>query len=133
MKRLLNTVKIQLQTMWRAAPVATALLILCLIAGGVFATRTITEAVYWANPDHRNQPLAGWMTPRYVAHSWRIPRPDMMDIMRSAAPDLDLENGPKSLGDIAAEHDLALNELLQRIDTGLSAYQNEHPAGDAGQ
>ncbi|WP_259777356.1 hypothetical protein [Aliiroseovarius crassostreae] len=133
MKRLLNTVKIQLQTMWRAAPVATALMILCLIAGGVFATRTISEAVYWNNPDHHNQPLAGWMTPRYVAHSWRIPRPDMMDIMQSAVPGLDLENGPRSLSDIAAKHNLALNELLQRIDTGLSVYQSEHPAGDAGQ
>ena len=29
--------------------------------------------VYWSDPAHRNQNIAGWMTPRYVGHSWQVP------------------------------------------------------------
>jgi hypothetical protein len=35
------------------------------------AVRTVRSAVYWSH--HRDEPIHGWMTVRYVAHSYRVP------------------------------------------------------------
>jgi hypothetical protein len=36
-----------------------------------FGMRAILFGLYWS--DHRDEALAGWMTPRYVAMSWDVP------------------------------------------------------------
>ena len=38
---------------------------------GLHAVRTVRTAVYWSH--HRDEPIHGWMTVRYVAHSYRVP------------------------------------------------------------
>jgi hypothetical protein len=39
---------------------------------GLHAVRTIRHAVYWHH--HQDEPIQGWMTVGYVAHSYRVPR-----------------------------------------------------------
>ena len=39
-----------------------------------FAARFIFFVQYWNDPAHREQPLEGWMTLGYIAHSYQIPR-----------------------------------------------------------
>lgn len=38
----------------------------------VFAVRTVVFSIYWGDPDHQNQALALWMTPQYVAYSYKL-------------------------------------------------------------
>jgi hypothetical protein len=38
---------------------------------GLHAARTINAALYWRN--HRDEPIRGWMTVGYVAHSYHVP------------------------------------------------------------
>jgi hypothetical protein len=37
----------------------------------LFAARTVRQALYWHN--HRDEPIHGWMTVGYVAHSYHVP------------------------------------------------------------
>jgi len=71
---------------WLAAPVATAVLALALVACLFFGART---ALFWyGGPPHavREQPVAAWMTPRYVARSWRIPPEVIIDGLIAPLP-----------------------------------------------
>lgn len=43
----------------------------------VFFFKLIATTVYWADVRHVDQPIAGWMTPRYVSKSWNVP-PDIV-------------------------------------------------------
>jgi len=45
------------------------LLVLCFT--GLHAVRTARDASYWRH--HRDEPIRGWMTVGYVAHSYRVP------------------------------------------------------------
>ncbi len=69
------------------------------------------------NPDHQDQALAGWMTPRYVMRSYQLP-PDAI----GPALFLVKDTTPRriSLDAIAAENDLTLDDLQIRID-GVAA------------
>ncbi|MDT7541385.1 MAG: hypothetical protein QOE33_1289 [Acidobacteriota bacterium] len=47
------------------------LFVLVLGATGIHTTRTIRRALYWR--EHRDEPISGWMTVGYVAHSYHVP------------------------------------------------------------
>ena len=38
---------------------------------GFYAVRTVHKAIYWHY--HQDEPIRGWMTVGYVAHSYRVP------------------------------------------------------------
>ncbi len=38
---------------------------------GLHAVRTIRDAIYWQY--HQDEPIHGWMTAGYVAHSYHVP------------------------------------------------------------
>jgi hypothetical protein len=48
------------------------LVLLSIIAGGLFLVRGVSQAIYWADPAHHEQPLEGWMTLGYVARSFDV-------------------------------------------------------------
>jgi hypothetical protein len=48
-----------------------ALFVLVLGATVVHTTRTVRRAAYWR--EHRDEPIRGWMTVGYVAHSYHVP------------------------------------------------------------
>ena len=86
----------------------------CCGSGGdeFFAVRLLIFTIYWSSPAHQNQPLEGWMTPRYVAHSYDIPP----ELVRDA---LNLEPGVRkrqTLSEIARNSGLTLQEMGQRIN-----------------
>ncbi|MFW2543550.1 hypothetical protein ACN2XU_12965 [Primorskyibacter sp. 2E107] len=58
---------------YKKQPVLTLLFAVALLASVFFGGRLIVHSVFWANPAHRDQTIAGWMTPGYVAHSWQVP------------------------------------------------------------
>lgn len=85
-----------------------------------FAINAIAAAIYWNDPRHQDQDLAGWMTPRYVAQSYNIP-PEVF------APALFFEPGDpprrRRLEDIAADNGVTLEDLQTRIDEATAAFR----------
>lgn len=85
-----------------------------------FAIRTVTMAVYWSDERHLDQPLAGWMTPRYVSRSWDLP-PDIV----AGALQLDRTEKPgrQTLADIARDRGVPLDALIAALKTAIRAHR----------
>jgi hypothetical protein len=93
----------------------TVALALCLF----FAAQASLRAWHW----HRleaERPLAGWMTPRYVAHSWRVPREVMQEALGELPPP---GRGRPTLRRIAADQGVPLEDLVGRIEAAVVAYR----------
>jgi len=65
------------------------------------------------------QPVASWMTPRYVALSWDVPREAMMEILGLEPPG----PGRRTLADIAAEKGISVEEYITLIKAGIAAFR----------
>lgn len=92
---------------------------LALIAMLFFATRFAVHWVYWNDPLHQNQPIAGWMTPGYIAQSYGVE----IDVIRAA---LDLtEDSPRRvpLDEIAQQHGLTRADLVAEIEAAIAAFR----------
>jgi hypothetical protein len=50
-----------------------------------FLVRTVTFAIYWADPARQDQGIEGWMPLRYVARSWDVP-PEVLGEALGLAP-----------------------------------------------
>ena len=110
--------------LWSAAPLATLVLALALVGAGVFGGRTVAAWLYWRDPARQEQPIAGWMTPRYIAHSWDVPR----EVMETALGDLGpLSGGPRPLARLAADQGVPLEVLITRLETAIAVYRAEAP------
>lgn len=82
-----------------------------------FAMRMAVSAIYWSDPAHRDQPVAAWMTPRYIAHSHRLP-PDLL----GAVLKIDPENPPRrmTLKEIAAERGVPVQDLIDALEAAIA-------------
>jgi hypothetical protein len=112
-----------LRRMWAAAPVATVVLVVALAASAVFGVRTVSNWVYWNDPEHIDQPIAGWMTPHYVAHSWDVPRPVMIGALDMG----DKDPKGRNLKRLAEAQGISLDELISRIEAAIKAHRASAP------
>jgi hypothetical protein len=62
-----------IRQLWQHYHKALIAFAIAVVAVLYFGFQTLTHALYWNYPAHRDQALAGWMTPRYVANSYAIP------------------------------------------------------------
>ena len=94
---------------------------------GFYAYRTIERAAYWRA--HRDQPLAGWMTVGYIAHSYHVPPPVLYDA-------LDLEPKPprdrRSLSQIAKEQNRSFEEIKTELEKVIADFRIENAAPETG-
>ena len=107
----------RLLAIWRRHPALMTGFVAALVLTLFFSARMMMFSIYWSNPMHRDQTLAGWMTPRYVAHSWRVDP----DLMRAAIGPVQNPDRRRNLADIAAEQGIPLADLIARIQTAISA------------
>lgn len=105
---------------WRRHPVLLTLFPAAFVLTLWFAARSLMFALYWADPAHQDQAIAGWMTPRYVSHSWEIPR----DVMLAAIGEEPVVmGGHPTLDRIAAAEGIPVAELIRRIETAIADYR----------
>jgi hypothetical protein len=91
----------------------------------VFAGRAAVLAVYWTQ--HRDEAIAGWMTPGYIAHSWQLP-PEVM----AGALGLSREDGEGrrlTLAEIAADRGVPVATLAAGVEAAIAAYRAGEEAG----
>ena len=84
-----------------------------------FAGRAAVFAVYWSQ--HRDEAIAGWMTPGYIAHSWQLP-PEVM----AGALGLSREDGEGrrlTLSEIAAERGVPVATLAAAIEAAIEDFR----------
>ena len=84
-----------------------------------FAARSVAALVYWSDPAHRDQPIEGWMTPRYVVQSWQLP-PEVMTEILNAGP---MPDRRRTLGEIAEDQGITLHDLATRITAATDAHR----------
>lgn len=113
-----------IKRLWQTHRLAAIAFVVALSALGYFAVKTISSTIYWMDPAHQDQTLAGWMTPRYVAQSYKLPP----EVLNRA---LFLADGPprrRSIDTIAAENGLTLEQLQVRIDAAAAQWRAEREA-----
>jgi len=121
---MIAKLKRRLLRLWTVAPVATVLLALALAATVLFGTRS---ALLWADRHdriQREQPVAAWMTPGYVAHSWHLPREAVIEALA-----LDPKDGPprETLSDLAKERGVPVESLITSLETAIAEHRAAHP------
>ena len=110
----------RIKDIWAHHKLAIVALLVVVTLAGVFGVRSVSQMVYWSNPDKLDQPLQGWMTPRYVGRSYDVP-PEVVQ----RAFDLERPTIPRriSLDTIAAEQEVSLSELQQRLDEAVAEFR----------
>ncbi|MBE0412655.1 hypothetical protein [Yoonia sp.] len=95
-----------------------SLLVLALIGMVFFGVRLGMMAGIWHRPATRQDPIAGWMTPRYVSRTWQVP-PEIV----AAALDIDGSGRRVTLAELAAEQGTDLDTLIQNLTAAVITYQ----------
>ena len=108
-----------LRRIWAVAPIATVILGGAVVIGLFFAIRLVAFWIYWADPAHRDQAIAPWMTPGYIAHSWGVPREVAFEALSLPPP----AGGPQSLDDLAAARGVSVEDLAQDLQTAIDAFR----------
>ena len=107
-----------IKRLWRDHKLLLLAFLLAATLTIIFAARMVIFSVYWASPDHKNQLLEGWMTPRYIAHSYRLERGDVRRILGfDPAPD-----SHQRLEDLIKDQSVTM-EYLQGLMDGYVATQ----------
>jgi hypothetical protein len=112
----------RLRFLWARHRLGLIAFVIVLGVLGFFAFRTITSTLYWMDPVHRDQTLEGWMTPRYVAMSYDIPREVVGPALFFVA---DAPPRRISLERIAVENGVSLTDLQARVDTAAALWRSE--------
>ncbi|WP_157966215.1 hypothetical protein [Oceanibium sediminis] len=86
-----------------------------------FGVRMTVRALYWSDPAHSDQAVAGWMTPRYVARSWDVP-PEV--IAEALGVPLERPRRPLTLEDIASAQGESVEAVAARVEAAIDAYRS---------
>jgi len=96
-----------------------ALLALAMVGTLFFAMRIVTSAERWQHPPQSNEPIAGWMTPRYVSRAWHVP-PEI--IGEALALEKDGSGRKVTLDEIAAERGIDIDTLIAELAAAIDTF-----------
>ncbi len=111
-----------LRRLWRDHRLLLAGFVLALAVMLFFAVRSVMFWVYWADPAHREEPIAGWMTPRYVSHSWSIPPEVLRDALAVPA-----ETKRLTIDALAEARGVPTEEIIRQIEEIIAAHRATAP------
>jgi len=108
--------------LWNTHRIAFLAFGVALCALGYFGVKTVSSAIYWMDPTHQDQALAGWMTPRYVGQSYKLPREIVLEALM-----MDPDAPPRriSISEIAQDNDVTLDDLQSRVDAAAQLWQTQ--------
>lgn len=87
-----------------------------------FAARFTFFVMYWSDPAHRDQPLQGWMTIGYIAHSYDVPREALADALGLVPP----EKGKRpTLDMLARDRGMTAAEFQAEIEATIERLRND--------
>ena len=106
---------------WRQSMVAVAFL-LSLSVAIFFVVRAVRPLIYWHY--HQDEPIRGWMTMGYVAHSYRVPR----HVLHSALGLPDKPPDKRPLREIAKAQDRSMDEIRTVLLEAIVQARRPYPA-----
>lgn len=109
---------------WKANKLLTLTFALAFGATVFFGVRTAMFTIYWNDPAHKNQAVAGWMTPRYVAHSWRVPPKLIVDAL-GYSPE-----GPReriTISEISKTQNVDIDTLIKLVEAAIDIHNKAMP------
>lgn len=109
---------------WAAAPVATVILLAGAAIGAFFVVRLVAFSIYWHDPANRDQALAGWMTPGYIAHSWHVPREVVLDALKAPPPP---GGHPLNLYELSDLLGVPVADLIAALDSAIADFRAHVP------
>ena len=111
----------RLKYLWQTQRAALCAFVLCVLVAGYFGGQALSRYIYWADPRHQDQPLADWMTPRYVVQSYDVP-PEVIQ----TALGLALDEPPRriSLGSLAAAQGKTLTDLQAQVTDAVTDWRS---------
>jgi len=114
----------RVKNLWHHHRPALLAFVVMLCLAGFFGVKTVSQFIYWNDPQHQDQMLAGWMTPRYIARSYDVP-PQVVQ----AALALEADALPRriSLDALAAERDVTIATLQSRLDLAVATWRADNP------
>lgn len=118
-----------LRRVWHAAPVASLVLVVALAASAAFGVRAALHWYQMPPRAERMQPVAGWMTPRYVARSWRVPPEVVLEAIDAPRPPPD---GPMSLDALATFRGVPTAQVIAEAEAAIAAFHAAKRAADEG-
>ncbi|MGP9790338.1 hypothetical protein [Roseinatronobacter sp. NSM] len=83
-----------------------------------FTVRLTVSTIIWSDPDRYEQPIAGWMTPRYVSRSWGVELEVVAQVLQI---EMDRAARQMTIEEIAAAQGRGLDTLILELDTALVA------------
>lgn len=96
-------------------------LVAALAFTGFYVFRTVSDALYWRQ--HRDEPIAGWMTLGYVAHSYHVP-PHILLLALGVRP------GPperRNIATLATATGLSVDAVIARLDRAIAHARPPYP------
>ncbi len=85
-----------------------------------FGARAAMFTIYWSDPEHRDQAVAAWMTPRYVAYSWDVP-PEV--VAEALGLDRDGTGRRETIGALAQNRGIPVSELAGTLTQAILDYR----------
>ena len=98
-----------IRRIWRKNPILTLAFLLALVACFFFMGRAMNMALILAN--RADKPVAGWMTPRYIARSYGLERDDLGAILSIH----DGDDARQPLYSLAQEQAVPVEDLIGRV------------------
>lgn len=112
-----------LRFLWRHHRAGLVLFAAALVAVLFFGTRVTMRWVYWNDLAHQDQPIAGWMTPGYIAQSYGVD----MDVIRAALA-LEADSPHRQpLDELARERGVDRADLVAAIEAAIAAERSAGP------
>lgn len=111
-----------LATLWRQNRLLVLSFAAALALTAFFAVRFALGWLHWQDPATRDQPIAGWMTPRYVAMSWHVPRDVMLDAL-GMTPGARPMGKPQSIAAIARARGMTEAQLIAEIEAAIATFR----------
>lgn len=99
-------------------PIASSAFLLAAVLTLYFTVKLIAGAIYWADPAHRNQPPAGWMTPGYISHSWKVDNKELRQHLGMRKEEIE---GRPTLKRIAEAKGVPLSVLIEDVNAFLES------------
>ncbi|MCI5110826.1 MAG: hypothetical protein MRY75_09750 [Marivita sp.] len=112
-----------LRTLWTEHRLLLSGFVLASAVMLFFGIRTVMFWVYWADPAHQEEPIAGWMTPGYVAQSWDVPIPVIRDAL-GVPP----ETRRETIRALADARGVPQEEIVRAIEDAIAAHRANAPA-----
>lgn len=107
--------------LWQSRPYVVTAFLLASAVTLFFAVRLLSQAIYWADPAHREQAVEGWMTVGYIARSWNLEGRDIDAVASLPLPHV--KGHPQPLVEIAKDRGIPVADVIAEVEKAIAVLQ----------